>query len=253
MTKLSALIITYNEERHIARCIDSLLPVADEIIVVDSYSTDRTKEICKSKNVLFIEHTFKGHIEQKNFAVSQSSNDYVLSLDADEALSPDLQQNILEEKNNFQQDAYVFNRLNNYCGQWIKYCGWYPDAKLRLWNKNKGKWAGENPHDKVVLTSGAPAKKLKGDLLHYSFSSVEEHLQQIQLFTNISSEAAYKNGRRSNLLKIIFKPIFKFLRDYIFKLGFLDGYYGFVICVNSAFAKYLKFLKLYEIQRKAGK
>ena len=148
--KISATIITFNEERNIKKCIESLLEVADEVIVVDSFSTDDTERICKSFDKLkFYKHSFEGHIQQKNFAVSKTSYNFVLSLDADEQLSNDL----INEINNIKikkvtiPSAYSMPRLNNYCGKWIRHCGWYPDRKIRLWDKRIGTWGGTNPHD----------------------------------------------------------------------------------------------------------
>jgi len=247
--KLSAVIITFNEERNIERCLSSLDGWVDEIVVVDSFSTDRTKEICEQFNVRFIENAFEGHIEQKNFAMNQASNDYVISLDADEAVSKELKAQIEVEKENFTFDSYTFNRLTNYCGQWIKHCGWYPDKKLRIWNKSKGQWGGENPHDMVIMQSGTTNKHLKGDLLHYSYYTVNDHTKQIEFFSDIGARAAFEAGKRTSVLGILFKPSFKFFRDYFLKLGFLDGYYGFVISVNSAHAKFLKYHKLRELQK----
>jgi len=132
--QLSVVIITFNEEKNIARCLDSVATIADDIVVVDSFSTDNTKHICEEKNIHFIEHKFDGHIEQKNWAITQAKHQYVLSLDADEALTKELQVEIIKAKNNWQYDGYSFNRLTNYCGVWIKHCGWYPDKKLRLWD-----------------------------------------------------------------------------------------------------------------------
>ncbi|WP_338356856.1 glycosyltransferase family 2 protein [Yeosuana marina] len=144
MIKLSAVIITYNEEEHLEKCLRSLIDVADEIIVVDSFSTDKTPEICNSFNVTFHQHAFEGYIEQKNYAVSLAKHDYILSLDGDEALSETLKSSILKVKNNYQFDGYYCNRLNNYCGQWIKHSDWYPDRKLRLFKKESGEWKGTN-------------------------------------------------------------------------------------------------------------
>lgn len=242
--QLSVVIITFNEEKNIARCIDSVLPVADDIVVVDSFSTDRTREICLAKNVRFTEHSFDGHIEQKNRALTQAKYQYVLSLDADEALSPELQKTIKDIKNDWQYDGYSFNRLTNYCGKWIKHCGWYPDKKLRLWDITKGKWGGINPHDKVIMHKTATIKYINKDILHYSFYTIEQHLKQIDYFTDISSKAAFEKGKTSNGFKIFYKSTFKFIRDYILKLGFLDGYYGYIVCKNSAYAKKLKYDKL---------
>jgi len=242
--ELSVVIITFNEEKNITRCLDSVFNIADEIIVVDSFSNDKTKEICLEKNVHFIEHKFDGHIEQKNWAITQAKNKFVLSLDADEALTPQLQNQINKIKNNWQVDAYSFNRLTNFCGKWIKHCGWYPDKKLRLWDTTKGKWGGENPHDKVIMNKNATTQHINLDILHYSFYTIEQHIKQIDYFTNISSKAAFINGKKSNTFKIFYKSTFKFFRDYILKLGFLDGYYGYIVCKNSAYAKKLKYTKL---------
>ena len=248
-TKLSGVIITFNEEKNIARCIDSLMNVTDEIIVVDSFSTDRTEAICKEKNATFIQNKFDGHIEQKNFAMRQAKFDYVLSLDADEALSPELEKAIQQEKTDFKYDGYRFNRLTSYCGQWIKHCGWYPDTKLRIWNKTRGEWKGENPHDTLVMQGSTEVKNLNGDLLHYSFTSVNQHVKTIQSFSEIGARAAFKRGKRSSVFSIVVNPSFKFIRDNIFKAGFLDGYYGLIVCLNSAYATFLKYTLIYELQR----
>lgn len=242
--QLSVVIITFNEEKNIARCLDSVIKVADDIVVVDSYSTDATKQICEEKKVHFVEHKFDGHIEQKNWAITQAKHQHVLSLDADEALTPGLQNEILKIKGNWEVDGYSFNRLTNFCGTWIKHCGWYPDKKLRLWDTSKGKWGGDNPHDKVIMEKGAKTDHINSDILHYSFYTVEQHLKQIDYFTDISSKAAYKKGKTSNGVKIFYKSTFKFIRDYFLKLGFLDGYQGYVVCKNSAYAKRLKYSKL---------
>ena len=247
--KLSVTIITLNEEKNIGRCIDSLEGVADEIVVVDSFSTDQTEQICREKNVKFIQHPFEGHIQQKNFALQQASYDYVLSLDADETLSDSLKKSILAVKVNLEKDAYNFNRFTNYCGQWIKHCGWYPDRKLRLWNRHKGKWGGTNPHDKVIMNKPYSSQHLKGDLLHYSIYDVNQHIRQIHFFSDITAKDAYRKGKKGSLVSTVFSPPLRFIRLYFLKLGFLDGYYGFVICVISAYAKFLHCIKLREISR----
>lgn len=249
--KLSAVIIAYNEEDKIGMCLDSLSAIADEIIVVDSFSTDRTVEICESKGATVIKQKFLGYIEQKNFALQMVNYEYVLSLDSDEVLSEKLKQSILNIKENPTHDAYKFNRLTSFCGQWIKHGGWYPDTKLRLWKKELGSWAGTNPHDKVVLNENVKVGFLEGDLLHYSIDSIEQHLEQIQKFTTIAAKAMHEKGRQSSIGNIIFNSVFKFIRDYIIRLGFLDGFYGYVVAKNSAYAKYLKYLKLYQLNRKA--
>jgi len=140
MPKLSVVIITLNEEKNIGRCLESVKDIADEIVIVDSFSTDRTEEICLRYNARFIKHEFVGHIEQKNWAIEQASYLHVLSLDADEELSERLKKSILEVKGNWKHDGYYFNRLTNYCGKWIRHTSWYPARKLRLWDRSKGKW-----------------------------------------------------------------------------------------------------------------
>lgn len=250
MTKVSAVVITLNEEKNIGRCIDSLEGVAEEIIVVDSYSTDNTEKICKEKGVAFIKHAFDGYIEQKNWAREQASNKYVLSLDADEALSDKLKSEILKLKQNgFEYDGYYFNRKTNYCGKWINHSGWYPDRKLRLWNNNKGHWAGENPHDRFEMEEGAKIKYLEGDLLHYSFYTFEQHIDNVNKFTSITALMRYRKGKKFSVVKMLFSPIWKFILSYFFQKGFMDGYYGFVICMNSAHANFLKQIKLQQLQK----
>ncbi|GHT11764.1 glycosyl transferase [Bacteroidia bacterium] len=251
MQKLSAVIITFNEEKNIARCLQSLQGVADEIIVVDSGSTDKTEEICQSFNVRFIRQEWLGYIEQKNYAMSLAKYLYILSLDADEALSDELKKSILAVKENKTVDGYKFNRLNNYCGEkWIRHGSWYPDTKLRLWNKKKGRWSGINPHDCVKMENDTQVKHLKGDLLHYSYSSISEHIAQANKHTDIMAQEYYMKAKSVSILTVICKSIWKFFRDYFIKLGILDGYYGLVICLITAFTTFIKYVKLRQLYQK---
>lgn len=250
MLPLSAVIITFNEEKNIGRCLDSLVGIADDIVVVDSFSTDRTEEICRSKGARFIHHAFEGHIQQKNWAITQARYPHILSLDADEALDESLKKSILQVKRDWKKDGYYMNRLTNYCGKWIRHCGWYPDKKLRLWDSRKGHWTGINPHDKYELFAGdAHTAHLKGDILHYSFYTIEQHRRQVDYFTDISSKALFQKGKRATFFHLLVNPVVKFLRDYFFKLGVLDGYYGFIVCLISAKATYLKYSKLRKLQK----
>lgn len=247
-TKLSVVIITFNEEKNIGRCLASVQEIADEIVVVDSFSTDKTKEICESYGVRFFEHPFEGHIQQKNYAAQKANYKYVLSLDADEALSGKLKEQIKQIKSNFSADGYYVNRLSNYCNHWIRHCGWYPDKKLRIWNKEKGEWGGKNPHDKFMMyQKDALTKRLKGDLLHYTFHTISQHVATMNNFSSIEATSRFERGKRTNLLKIIFKPFFKFFIMYVLKLGFLDGYYGYIVCKNSAHAAFLREIKIREL------
>jgi len=247
--QISAVIITYNEERNIGRCLDSLSDLVDEIVVVDSYSSDRTEEICRSYNATFIKHKFTGHIQQKNWAIVQASSPYILSLDADEALTEELKVSILRVKENWTHDGYYFNRLTSYCGKWIRHTSWYPSRKLRLWDSRKGSWGGINPHDKYEMSPGARRMFLKGDLLHYSYYSVNEHLLQINKFSSIQAQSYYDQGRKAGFFNLTFHPFWRFLKDFFLLRGFMDGYYGFVVSVNSAHEVFLKYVKLRNIYR----
>lgn len=249
MNKLSAVIITYNEERNIERCIRSLLPVADEIVVVDSFSTDKTEEICKKLNVRFIQHPFEGHIQQKNVALDTASHDFVLSLDADEALTDQLAKSILDVKINPLFKGYKFNRLTNYCGHWVKHCGWYPDAKIRLVDRRYARWTGTNPHDRLDLKDALTHGTLKGDLLHYSYNSIDDHYKQIEYFGAIAAKELHAKGGKSNWLIISMKVIAQFIKSYFIKLGILDGKTGFTISRLSAYATYRKYKLLLNLQR----
>lgn len=248
--KISGVIITYNEEEHLEKCLQSLAGVVDEIIVVDSFSTDKTEEICKKFNVAFIQNIFTGYIEQKNFAISKTNFDYILSLDGDEALSDDLKQSIQKVKNNWIYDGYYSNRLNNYCGQWIKHSDWYPDRKLRLFKKGSGEWKGINPHDCYTLKKGKTQGKLKGDLLHWIYRDYSEHNQKVENFSTIASKAYYKLGKKSSIFKIVFRPSWAFFKAYFLRLGFLDGLNGLIICVQTFNVTFLKYTKLYRLWHK---
>ncbi len=251
MELLSVVIITLNEERNIGRCLGSVQHIADEVIVVDSLSKDRTAEIARSMGAKLVEQPFLGHIEQKNFAIEQASHNLVLSLDADEALDDNLVKNVQDIKEKLVEDGYVMNRLTNYCGKWIRHCGWYPDRKIRLFKKDAGSWKGTNPHDLFTLNEGKTKGRLSGDILHYSFYTIAEHDRQIEKFTDIAAKAKYDEGARSSLLKLMVKPTAKFVKAFIIKAGFLDGYYGWVISTKSAYASYLRYKKLLALQRES--
>lgn len=245
MIQLSAVIITFNEEVNIERCLKSLQPVADEIVVVDSFSTDATEAICKKYNVRFITNAFNGHIEQKNFALDQAKYPYILSLDADEALDETLTQSILAAKANWQGEAYSMNRLTNYCGTWIKHGSWYPDTKLRLAKRTAVHWGGENPHDKLI--SNQPPTHLKGDLLHYSYYTVEQHYQQQEKFSTIAAKAMYARGKKAPWFKLVLNPLASVIKDIIIRSGYLDGAAGWRVAYISAKSVYWKYAKLRQL------
>lgn len=252
MTKLSAVIITLNEERNIERCLKSLLSVADEIIVVDSFSTDRTSEISRVYGAKFICNAFEGHIQQKNFALGLAQYDLVLSLDADEALDPILLQSIKNIKLRPTHTGYTMNRKTNYCGRWINHCGWYPDVKLRLVKKGSAEWRGINPHDCLTLKEASESMHLTGDILHYSFYTKEDHFRQIEYFGNIASNELFRLGKRVGLFHQIAKVCAQFIKTLIIKLGFLDGLSGVKIAIRSSYATNYKYNRLRKLWRESG-
>ncbi len=249
MYPLSVVIITFNEEHSIARCINSVKKVADEVIVLDSFSSDNTVSIAQDLGAVIYQEKFRGYIGQKNLAIHYASNNYVLSLDADEALDEHLADSILEAKKNFNFRAYRMNRCTNYCGNFIRHGLWYPDKKLRLFDRRIASWGGLNPHDKVLLDERFPVKHLKGDILHYSFEKPEDLVWQNNRMTSIAAASLYANGRRSSWFKMLVNPFWAFFYGYICKLGFLDGVDGFTISVSTSYQVFLKYSKLYRLQK----
>ena len=249
MIAISAVIITFNEERNIARCLCSLQGVADEILVIDSFSSDRTPEICRARGVRFHQRAFEGYSDQKNWGNAQATHDVILSLDADEALSYPLRRSIAAIKSRWDKDAFYFNRLASYCGAWVRHGGWYPDRKIRLWDRRKGRWDGSLIHETLVLQPGATTGRLQGDLLHYTFSTLSQHIHTIDRYTDLKAKQTFAAGRRTHPLKMLLAPGFKFFSMYLLKLGFLDGMTGLMVCGNSAFASWLQEAKLWQIQK----
>ena len=254
MEKLSVVIITFNEEKNIGRCIDSVKKVADEIIVLDSFSADKTVSIAKENGATVYQHSFSGYTEQKNKALEFANNNYVLSLDADEALDGSLEASVLQVKEKFTCSGYTMNRCTNYCGKFIRHGSWYPDKKLRLFDKRVAKWAGHLVHEEVELTTaGTQTMHLKGDILHYSFYNMEEHLSRIEQYSTLSAQAYFAKGKRTSWVKKLFNPAWNFITGYILRLGFLDGRAGYRIANISAKATYLKYKKLGDIWKETGK
>lgn len=246
MVKISAVVITKNEERNITRCIQSLQNVADEIVVVDSLSTDNTKAICLEYGVRFIEQEWLGYGEQKNFGNRVASYDYILSLDADEELSPQLQKAVLAVKDSWTHDAYSFNRLNVYCGKPIKHCGWYPDKKIRLWDRRKGEWDKAEVHELLDLQQGTTVKHLKGDIVHYTYVTISQHIEKIQKYSDLWVKKAVRRNKKVGFFKLLIAYPWHFFASYVIRLGFLDGAYGLIVCRMIAYEAFLKYSKLYQ-------
>jgi glycosyltransferase involved in cell wall biosynthesis len=250
MIKISVVIITFNEEKNLDRCLRSIQDVAGEVIIADSFSTDKTVEIANRYNAKVIQQKFLGYGGQKNFATAAASHDWILSLDADEALTPDLRKEIKQIKNNTTFPAYEMPRLTGYCGQWIHHSGWYPDKQTRLYNRTRGKWVERKVHEYWATDNNEPIGLLKGDLLHYSFSSISEHLGKIEKYTELSAREAVSKKKKVSVFKMLFSPFWHFFNEYFIRLGFLDGYNGYVICKLSAYSAFLKCTKIRLYSRK---
>ncbi|MCX6302572.1 MAG: glycosyltransferase family 2 protein [Bacteroidia bacterium] len=253
MQKISAVIITMNEEQLIEQCLQSLDDVADEVIVVDSFSTDSTEQICKKYNVKFVQHEFKGFMDQKNYASSLASHPYIFSLDADEVLSEELQKSILEVKNNIKYEGYTVNRLSRYCGQWIRHSAWYPDPQLRLFKADRGNWGLINVHERFIMNHDSRISKLKGDLLHFPCKSEDDLAEKIEKYSNIAATEFYEAGKRAWFTTPAFHMIWRFFQTYFIRLGFLDGKNGFVICKTGAYSSFLKYSKLRKLAKEENK
>ncbi len=252
-TPISAVIITYNEAHTIGRCIDALMAVVDEIVVIDSYSSDRTKAICLEKKVRFLQREWQGYTDTKNFGNSIASHDYILSIDADEVLSDALRTTLLSLKQERMKDAYRVNRRTNYCGHWVKYCGWHPDWKLRLWDKKKGQWEGII-HETVTTSGFEDIHDLAGELLHYSFPTIASHVRTANNFSEIAAREAFEKGKKAHLvLHVLLNPLYTFFNKYFLRAGFRDGYYGFIICWISGFANFLKYTKIRQLHKEHEK
>ena len=250
MEQISVVIITYNEEKNIARCIKSVQGIADEIVVLDSFSSDNTVRIARSLGAKVFQQPFAGYVQQKNSALELAAHQYILSLDADEALSPELWRSIDRLKQTkFVFQAYAMSRSNFYCGKFIRHGTWYPDTKVRLFDKNLLRWEGLEVHEKIALPDRMAVYPLKGDLLHFTFSTVAEHKKNNDHYSTLAARSLYKKGKRIGFLKVIDSPVWAFINTLLLRLGFLDGYRGLAIASQQARYHYLKYAKLYKLQK----
>lgn len=249
MQKISAVIITYNEEKKIAACLASLQGVVDEIVVLDSFSTDKTPGICKQYAVKFYQQPWAGYGQQKNDAATKASHDYILSLDADECLSTELQKSIINIKKQPMFGIYRMNRLNNFYGYDLHHGNAYPDATNRLYNRKEIKWSLRKVHETLELPAQTVVTFLKGDLLHKSKDSLQDHIAGINKYSTLSAEVYFDNHKKGAFFKMVFSPVFTFVRGYVFRLGFLDGYAGFIMAKINAQEVFLKYSKLLLLQK----
>jgi (heptosyl)LPS beta-1,4-glucosyltransferase len=240
MPSISAVIITLNEEANIARCLNSLKDVVDEIVVLDSFSSDKTVEICESLNAKVVQQVWKGYAASKNYANSLAKGSYILSIDADEVLSESLKKSILKVKPALT-GAYSFNRLNFYRHIPVRYCGWYPDKKVRLFPKDAAEWQGDFVHEQLVLKKGTPTIHLKGDLHHYTINSTADHKKTVEKYARLAAAEMKKKGQKVFFLKPYLAYAAMFLKKYFLQLGILEGTNGVYISHYSALSRYMKY------------
>lgn len=239
--------MTYNEEKNIERCLDSLT-WCDEIVVLDSFSTDGTVEIARRYTDRIYQHEWLGYVGQRNLIREKAQYPWVLFLDADEEISVALRDEIVQEfaANVGRYIGFRFPRRVFYLGRWIDHGEWYPDATLRLFLKERGRSVGEEPHDKVVVEGRV--KTLKHPILHYTHNSISDHIATINRFTSIAARAKYEQGIRSHMGDILFRPFWRFVKGYILKGGFLDGRRGYFIALTNVFSVLIKYTKLWELE-----
>jgi glycosyltransferase involved in cell wall biosynthesis len=244
---VSAIVVCFNEERNIGACLDSLR-WCDEIVVVDSFSTDRTVEICRQYTERILQRNWTGYRDQKAFAHSQATKDWVLLVDSDERVTPELRDEINRTLSS-DPGAYAgfsVPRLMFYLGRWWRRGGWYPDYDVRLFRRDRATWGGTDPHEKILVDG--KVRRLRHPLQHYSYRSIEDHIQRINHFTSISAREVWKEGKRFHRSDALFRPAIRFFRSYVLKRGFLEGFAGFHVALTAAVYVFLKYAKLWELE-----
>jgi len=246
---ISAVIIAHNEAHQIQACLERLKLLVNEIIVIDHESSDKTKQICEDLGAKVVTRKWEGYAKGKNFGNNLATNDWIISIDADEHLSEEL---IVTIQNlNFEKDKiYQLDRANYYCGQWIKYCGWNPDWKLRLFNKHTARWKGDFVHEELIFEKQLTRKKLSGKLLHYSYASAEDHLTRIDKYAKLTAQELHQKGKTVSFFNFSLSPLLRFVKTYVLKLGFLDGKNGLEIARHDRKMTALKYQYLQELNAK---
>lgn len=251
--EISAVIITYNEEKRIEAALKSLAGIIPEIVVVDSFSSDSTLKIVKQYTNRIFQRKWTSYADQKNFANSLASHPWILSLDADERLSPELRQELLElkKKEDVPFAGFSIPRKVYYLGKWIRHSGWYPDRRVRLFRHDAARWEGDYVHEKLVLQG--KTGKLKGSIHHFTYGNIHDHLERINKFSDLAAQKLYARGKKCRWYHLIFLPFLRFLKSYFWKLGFLDGFAGLVISISTSYASFIRYAKLREIWKKGEK
>jgi glycosyltransferase involved in cell wall biosynthesis len=249
MQGLSAVIITRNEAYNIVRCLRALQGLCTDVVVVDAKSSDDTVALARAEGARVIVRAWTDYSDQKNFANAQAVHPWILSLDADEELSDPLKASIQSAFAKGLSGAYTMHRLTNYCGQWVRHGGWYPDTKVRIFHRDQARWEGSHVHETLALAEGTPVQQLQGDLLHYSYPTLASHAERIERYSSLHAQKLFAAGKRASLVKRWLSPVAKFISSYLVQLGVLDGRAGWHIARLSAKAVYLKYAKLNALHR----
>jgi glycosyltransferase involved in cell wall biosynthesis len=247
---LSVVIMTYNEEQNIRRCLDSVRELGDETFILDSFSTDQTVDIARSLGARVEQHAFGSYVEQKKRLVAKAKHDWVLCIDADEHLSPELRASIEHALQQRDYDGYFNNRLNCIGDHWIRHGSWYPDRKIRLFDRRCVLIRGKDPHDEMIPQAGSRIGYLKGDLYHHADQDYSTRIKTIEAHSTRAAQALFEEGVRPGIWRILVKPGIRFFASYILKSGWRDGYDGYFIARSEAMYVFLREMKLLENRRK---
>lgn len=245
---ISATVICLNEADRIERCLESLW-FCDEIVVVDSGSSDGTREIARKYTDKVIEQPFLGYVKQKNFALDRASHDWVVCIDADEAISPELAANIRGAlaRDDGSVGGYALDRVTWYLGVWHDRGEWYPDWQLRVFRRSRGRWGGLDPHDRVEVDG--PVQRLSGRLLHWNYRNLSDHIRTMDSFSSRMARSLAESGKRFRLRDLLLRPIARFLKSYLLRQGFRRGIPGFIVSIAGAYYVFMKYAKLWELER----
>ena len=247
--EISAVIITFNEEKRLEPALKSLAGLVSEIVVVDSFSNDNTVKLAKKYTNKVFQRKWTDYTDQKNYANTRTSFPWILSLDADERISTELRKEILEiKKEEPECDGFSIPRQVYYLGKWIRHSGWYPDRKLRLFRKDRARWEGEYVHERLVIEG--KIQKLSGSIHHFTYRNISEHLDRINKFSELGAQKLYANGKKCRWHHLVFVPFFRFVKSFFWRAGFLDGYPGFIVSVLNSYSIFLRYAKLREIWKK---
>jgi len=248
----SVCIIACNEERNLPRCLESVAWADERVVVVDARSSDATERIAREMGARVVRHDYEGNVEQKNVALDHAKHDWVIALDADEALLPELADSIraMLAASGGGADGFQVSRVTFHLGRWIRHGDFFPDWQLRVFRRSLGRWTGVNPHGRVGVQGRV--ERLPGELAHWSYRDLADQVERIQEFSRVQAAALYARGRRTRMGDLWLRPAARFLRAYLLKQGFRDGVPGFVIAAATAFHVFLKYAKLWEIERAGG-